>query len=99
MAAVVGFHCDVIRCELGRRGVGPIAWSGGVQRVESCMVVHNAVGLTSIKGGFSALLLLIGLRLEILDRPQGNYIATCGVFDLPNPNLDSRIHFRRGFTN
>ena len=22
MAAVVGFHCDVIRCELVRRGVG-----------------------------------------------------------------------------
>jgi len=89
-----------------------------VQRVESCMVVHNAVGLTSIKGGFSALLLAAYRltsgnsgpptkelysdlrRIRFTESEYGFRLHSVKPpIQSANPNLDSRIHFRRGFTN
>ena len=48
MAVVVGFHCDVISCELARRGVWRDAASTVAAAESSARGRDNVVGLVSI---------------------------------------------------
>jgi len=61
MTVVIGFHCDVISCELARRGVQRGA-------AESSTYGHgNAVGLTSMEGSLSSMV-IIDLVCELQQR-------------------------------
>ena len=85
VAVVVSFHCDVISCQLSRRGVRRGAAEAAAQ--SSACGRGNAVGVTSImdRGKFFLVkVATVGLQLPLLYRNEYlNYKSVKQLFGFP----------------